>query len=86
MKVEKIILGIDPGTTIMGFGIIKVVGKKMEFIQMNELLLQKYDDHYLKLKLIFERTIELIDTFKPRRTIIIAFQVFCETCGWIGPL
>ena len=65
MKVEKIILGIDPGTTIMGFGIIKVVGKKMEFIQMNELLLKKYDDHYLKLKLIFERTIELIDTFKP---------------------
>ena len=61
---EKIILGIDPGTTIMGFGIIKIVGKKMEFIQMNELLLKKYDDHYLKLKLIFERTLELIDTFK----------------------
>ncbi len=63
MNTEKIILGIDPGTTIMGFGIIKIVGKKMEFIQMNELLLQKYDDHYLKLKLIFERTVELIDTF-----------------------
>ena len=72
MKVEKIILGIDPGTTIMGFGIIKVVGKKMEFIQMNELLLQKYDDHYLKLKLIFERTIELIDTFKPDEIAIEA--------------
>jgi len=70
--VEKIILGIDPGTTIMGFGIIKVVGKKMEFIQMNELLLQKYDDHYLKLKLIFERTIELIDTFKPDEIAIEA--------------
>jgi crossover junction endodeoxyribonuclease RuvC len=65
LNTEKIILGIDPGTTIMGFGIIKVVGKKMEFIQMNELLLQKYDDHYLKLKLIFERTVELIDTFNP---------------------
>ena len=55
MAVEKIILGIDPGTTIMGFGIIKAVGKKMEFIQMNELMLKKYDDHYLKLKHIFER-------------------------------
>ncbi len=65
MKTEKIILGIDPGTTIMGFGIIKVVGKKMEFVQMNELLLSKYNDHYLKLKLIFERTIELIDTYHP---------------------
>jgi len=57
---EKIILGIDPGTTIMGFGIIKVVNKKMEFIQMNELILKKYDDPYTKLKLIFERTIELL--------------------------
>ena len=56
----------------MGFGIIKVVGKKMEFIQMNELLLQKYDDHYLKLKLIFERTVELIDTFKPDEIAIEA--------------
>ena len=37
MQTEKIILGIDPGTTIMGFGRIKVVGKKMEFIQLNEL-------------------------------------------------
>jgi len=72
LKTEKIILGIDPGTTIMGFGIIKIVGKKMEFIQMNELLLQKYDDHYLKLKLIFERTVELIDTYNPDEIAIEA--------------
>lgn len=56
----------------MGFGIIKIIGKKMEFIQMNELLLQKYDDHYLKLKLIFERTLELIDTFNPDEIAIEA--------------
>ena len=43
MANEKIILGIDPGTTIMGFGLIKVVGKKMEFLQLNELQLKKYD-------------------------------------------
>ena len=60
-KKEKIILGIDPGTTIMGFGLIKVVNKKMSFIQLNELILKKYDNHYLRLKHIFERTIELID-------------------------
>ncbi|MCD8446112.1 crossover junction endodeoxyribonuclease RuvC [Tenacibaculum finnmarkense] len=65
MKTEKIILGVDPGTSIMGFGIIKVVGKKMEFVQMNELILKKYDNHYIKLKLIFERTLELIDTYHP---------------------
>lgn len=72
MSKEKIILGIDPGTTIMGFGLIKVVGKKMEFIQMNELLLNKYKDHYVKLKLIFERTIELIDTYHPDEIAIEA--------------
>ncbi len=72
MSKERIILGIDPGTTIMGFGLIKVVNKKMEFIQLNELNLKKYDDHYLKLKLIFERTIELIDTHNPDEIAIEA--------------
>ncbi|NRD21859.1 crossover junction endodeoxyribonuclease RuvC [Winogradskyella litoriviva] len=72
MSKEKIILGIDPGTTIMGFGLIKVVGKKMEFMQLNELLLKKYDNHYLKLKLIFERTVELIDTYHPDEIAIEA--------------
>jgi len=72
MAEEKIILGIDPGTTIMGFGLIKIVGKKMEFMQLNELHLKKYDDHYLKLKLIFERTIELIDNYHPDEIAIEA--------------
>jgi crossover junction endodeoxyribonuclease RuvC len=72
MSQEKIILGIDPGTTIMGFGLIKIVGKKMEFMQLNELMLKKYDDHYLKLKLIFERTVELIDTYHPDEIAIEA--------------
>ncbi len=56
----------------MGFGIIKVVGKKMQFLQLNELILTKYSDHYLKLKLIFERTVELIDTFNPDEIAIEA--------------
>ncbi len=72
MSKEKIILGIDPGTTIMGFGLIKVVGKTMTFLQLNELDLKKYDDHYLKLKLIFERTVELIDTHHPDEIAIEA--------------
>lgn len=71
-KTEKIILGIDPGTTIMGFGLIKVIGKQMHFLQLNELQLQKYNDHYLKLKLIFERTVELIDTYHPDEIAIEA--------------
>lgn len=72
MSKEKIILGIDPGTTIMGFGLIKVVGKNMQFMQLNELDLKKYSDHYLKLKLIFERTIELIETHHPDQIAIEA--------------
>lgn len=65
-------MGIDPGTTVMGFGIIKVVNKQMHFVQMNELLLRKYDDPYTKLKLIFERTLELIDTYHPDEIAIEA--------------
>ncbi|MBO0342473.1 crossover junction endodeoxyribonuclease RuvC [Flagellimonas profundi] len=72
MATEKIILGIDPGTTIMGFGIIKVIKKQMHFVQMNELMLRKYDDPYTKLKLIFERTLELIDTYHPDEIAIEA--------------
>ncbi|NQZ45196.1 MAG: crossover junction endodeoxyribonuclease RuvC [Flavobacteriaceae bacterium] len=72
MATEKIILGVDPGTTIMGFGMIKVVNKKMHFVQMNELHLKKYDDPYTKLKLIFDRTVELIDTFHPDEMAIEA--------------
>ncbi|MFC4218895.1 crossover junction endodeoxyribonuclease RuvC [Flagellimonas marina] len=72
MATEKIILGIDPGTTVMGFGIIKVINKQMHFVQMNELLLRKYDDPYTKLKLIFERTVELIDTYHPDEIAIEA--------------
>jgi crossover junction endodeoxyribonuclease RuvC len=69
---ERIILGIDPGTTIMGFGLIKVINKKMEFIQLNELILGKYDDHYTKLKIIFERTIQLIESYHPDEIAIEA--------------
>jgi len=65
LATEKIILGIDPGTAIMGFGIIKVQGNAMSFIQMNELDMRKLKDPYVKLRRIFERTIELIDTYHP---------------------
>ena len=56
----------------MGFGIIKIINKKMEFVVMNELLLNKYDDHYLRLKKIFERTIQLIDEYNPDEIAIEA--------------
>ena len=65
MQTDKIILGIDPGTTIMGYGIIHVMGKKIELIQMGVLHLSKLGSHELKLKKIFERTLQLVDEYKP---------------------
>ncbi|MBT6013330.1 MAG: crossover junction endodeoxyribonuclease RuvC [Flavobacteriales bacterium] len=65
MSKERIILGIDPGTNIMGYGVIRIVGKKMEMIQMGIVHMEKLDEHSLKLKRIFERTLELVDEYKP---------------------
>ena len=72
MPTEKIILGIDPGTTIMGFGLIEVTKGQMGLIQMDELILKKYDDHYVKLRKIFERTIQIIDHYHPDEIAIEA--------------
>ena len=65
MQEEQLILGVDPGTTIMGFGLIAITQKSMRLIQMHELHLKKYDNHFLKLHHIFKRTIELIDEYHP---------------------
>mgnify|MGYP000737046364 FL=1 len=65
LKEEKIILGIDPGTSIMGFGIIKKKGNKMEMIMMDVLIMNKIKDHYLKLQKIFAKTLAIIDAYHP---------------------
>lgn len=51
---EKIILGIDPGTNIMGYGLLKVVGTKAEMMTMGVIDLRRFHDAYLKLGHIFE--------------------------------
>ena len=71
-KSEKIILGIDPGTTIMGFGLITCKDSKIKLLQINELILKKYNDHYLKLQKIFEHTLQLINQFHPDEIAIEA--------------
>ena len=65
MESERIILGIDPGTTIMGFGLISIKNKKMELISLDVLMLNKLQDHYLRLKRIFDKTLALIDHYHP---------------------
>jgi crossover junction endodeoxyribonuclease RuvC len=65
LQTDKIILGIDPGTTIMGYGLIHIKENQMELIQMGVLHLSKLSSHELKLKRIFERTLQLVDEYKP---------------------
>ncbi|MCG2793791.1 MAG: crossover junction endodeoxyribonuclease RuvC [Weeksellaceae bacterium] len=72
MQVEKIILGIDPGTSIMGFGIISVKAGQMELLAMHELILKKYENHETKLKVIFDKTLALIDEYNPDETALEA--------------
>lgn len=62
---EKVILGIDPGTNVMGYGIILIKGGKMSLVEMGILQMQKIDNHGLKLKRIFDFVTELIDKFHP---------------------
>ena len=64
-KREKIILGIDPGTTLMGYGIIKGVGKDPLFLDMGVVDLKKGGDHYMKLRKIYESTLELMEKYLP---------------------
>lgn len=69
---ERIILGIDPGTSIMGYGIIGTAGKKPVYHDMGVLDLRKVSDQYLKLRKIFDTTIELIDQYNPDELAIEA--------------
>lgn len=62
---EKIILGIDPGTNVMGYGLILIEGQKYSLIQFGVIHLKKYSSHELKLKKIFERITGLIEEFHP---------------------
>lgn len=70
MKQDKVILGIDPGTNIMGYGTIHLVGKEIKLVGAGIISLQKIKDHPLKLKRIFEGTIELIQIHKPDEVAI----------------
>jgi len=69
---ERIILGIDPGTIVMGYGVIHCKGKEAELLTLGVLKLDKYDDYALKLKKIFDRTVGLIDQYKPDELAIEA--------------
>lgn len=72
MSTEKIILGIDPGTMIMGYGLILQKNKDLDMIRMGVLKLNMFDNQALKLKRIFERVLEIIEEYHPDELAIEA--------------
>ena len=62
---DRVIMGIDPGTNVMGYGVIGVKGKTPELVVMGVLNLNKFESHYLRLSRIFERVLGLVEQYLP---------------------
>ncbi len=70
--IDRIVLGIDPGTSIMGFGIIQGTGNNPHFKDMGVINLKKSGSHYMKLRKIYEGTIMLLDKYLPDEVAVEA--------------
>ena len=70
MASDKIILGLDPGTNVMGFGIISFKNQKLKVLQYGVIKMIKEKDHLKKLKIIFETVNNLINEYKPNEISI----------------
>jgi crossover junction endodeoxyribonuclease RuvC len=69
---DRIILGIDPGTLVMGYGLVHIQNNKLSLIALGVIKLEKLDEHADRLKKIFERVVGLIDEYKPAELAIEA--------------
>ena len=69
---NRIILGIDPGTNLMGYGIIETGGRELKLLSLGVIKLGQIEDHALKLKRIFEQNIALIEQYQPDELAIEA--------------
>lgn len=69
---DRIIMGIDPGTNVMGYGILGIKGKNPEVIVMGVIQLNKLESHYRRLSRIFERVTGLVDRYLPDELAIEA--------------
>lgn len=72
MSSERVILGIDPGTVVMGYGVICASGGKFTVVSHGVIHLSKYSDHALKLKVIFEKVTGLLEQYLPDEMAIEA--------------
>lgn len=69
---DRIILGIDPGTNVMGWGILGVNRKTPAMIAMGVIQLSKFESHYLRLKRIYDRIVQIVDQYLPDEMAIEA--------------
>ena len=65
MEKERVILGIDPGTNVLGYSIIEQRGKQSQLLKMDVIVLGTKDDLSTKMKKLFDQITEIIDIFKP---------------------
>ncbi len=72
IKYERVIMGIDPGTNIMGYGVLGINGKHPEVIVMGVIELKKFESHYLRLGKIFQRVTGLVEQYLPDELAIEA--------------
>ena len=66
------ILGVDPGTQVLGYAILEVNGNKLSVISMGEIHLKSFEEHQEKLKEIFLQLQEIIETYLPTQMAIEA--------------
>lgn len=71
-RFKRVILGIDPGTNVMGYGIIGVAVKKPEVIALGVIQLDKFETHYLRLRRIYDRVLSLVESYLPDELAIEA--------------
>lgn len=80
---ERVIMGIDPGTNVMGYGVLGINGKQPSVIVMGVIQLSKFESHYLRLARIFERVTGLVEQYLPDELAIEApfLERMCSQCS-----
>ena len=69
---ERVVLGIDPGTSVMGYGVILIEGSKLTMSGVGDLKMKNSTDMTIRLKEIFDKVLELVDTYHPDEMAIEA--------------
>lgn len=71
-KYERVIMGIDPGTNVMGYGILGIEGKRAELVVMGVIRLSAFETHYLRLRRIYDGVLSLVEQYLPDELAIEA--------------